>query len=426
MGNTARVGLAALGSIAMTACASYTQFHPTTPAEVAAGSPLGPSYALMPLPNDDDALLGRVLLEVPENGRSLDEVSRPNDCAAKLSPKKEGPLASTFEDGQELAGGGRARAALGAFGFEGDAQTATHFYYKLEVSKRVSQSDTTEYVACCKEKGSCGYGFVSALVYGDGEYATAAESSGSGSVTIPVAGAAGGFVKASVLHKRKVHGFVAALVTVTDAKAAKAITVLGDPAAAGITLDEQSLPDQVRQRFDAQKIVVEPTQGGPVETAYQVRDGNGPITENEFVRRYRALAGSSELDGAEQPRTSVALPILLQVASLAVVGAGIGMFVVAAQPKADDKVAPGATLILAAGVAGLAGGSILLAEAISKRDGRPMEHSINKFDAELYVARYNRLLLRKTVKDTQTRMRDLSASLRPVFSVGFVGVAGTF
>jgi hypothetical protein len=30
------------------------------------------------------------------------------------------------------------------------------FYYKLDVSERVSRTDTTEYVACCKEKGTCG------------------------------------------------------------------------------------------------------------------------------------------------------------------------------------------------------------------------------------------------------------------------------
>ena len=167
-------------------CGAAAPFHPSSPADVAAGSPLGPSYMLVPLPSDDEALLGRVLLDVPDNGRSLEEVSRPNECADKLTPKKEGPLASTFEDAQELSAGGKARAALGAFGFEGDAQTATHFYYKLDVNKRVAQADTTDYVACCKEKGTCGYGFVSTLVYGDGEYATATENSGDAKFNLPI------------------------------------------------------------------------------------------------------------------------------------------------------------------------------------------------------------------------------------------------
>jgi hypothetical protein len=73
---------------ALAGCAAATPFHPTTPGETAAGSPLGPSYILVPLPNDDDSLLGRVLLSPLENGRSLDEVSRPNECADKLTPKK--------------------------------------------------------------------------------------------------------------------------------------------------------------------------------------------------------------------------------------------------------------------------------------------------------------------------------------------------
>ena len=133
-------------------CGGVSQFHPSTPNDATAGgSPLGPLYLLVPLPNDDDLLLGRVLLDVPEKGRSLDEVSRPNACADKLNPRKEGPLAGSFEDAQELSAGGKASAALGAFGFEGDANTATHFHYKLDVNKRVSQSDTNEYVACCKD-----------------------------------------------------------------------------------------------------------------------------------------------------------------------------------------------------------------------------------------------------------------------------------
>ena len=103
-------GLTALSVLA--GCGTMAPFHPTTPNEAAAtGSPLGPSYILVPLPNDDDSLLGRVLLDVPDKGRALDEVSRPNECADKLTPKKEGPIASTFEDGQELAAGGKARPA---------------------------------------------------------------------------------------------------------------------------------------------------------------------------------------------------------------------------------------------------------------------------------------------------------------------------
>ncbi|MGH7281877.1 MAG: hypothetical protein ACRELY_10165, partial [Polyangiaceae bacterium] len=226
----------------------------------------------------------------------MDEVSRPNECANLLTEKKLGPLASTFEDAQELSLGAKARAALGAFGFEGDASLATHFYYKLEVTLRVAQTDTPEYVACCKEKGSCGYGFVSTLIYGEGVYATASEDSARGQVTIPVAGGAGGFVTAKILHRRNVRGYVAALITVTDPQKYKAAGLLGDPAAAGISLTEQTLPAQVKARFDLEKIGLVDSPARDLQFAYVLRDGNGPITENEFVRRYSAITGSDDLN----------------------------------------------------------------------------------------------------------------------------------
>jgi hypothetical protein len=429
---------------------------------VAAGSPLGPSYILVPLPNDDETLLGRVLLELPERGRSLDEVSRPNECADKLTPKKEGPLASTFEDAQELAAGGKARAALGAFGFEGDAQTATHFYYKLDVSKRVAQSDTVEYVTCCKEKGSCGYGFVSALVYGDGQYATAAESSADGSVSFPLAGGAGGFVQARVLHKRSVHGYVAALVTVTDPKASQAITLLGDPAAAGIALTEQSLPGQVKARFEAEKIVIEergctpplinngntcvqPAPGArptPIEFAYVFKDGTGEITENEFVRRYAALTSLSELDSANHARATwaVVLGAILTPIGAAAFAIGVtrpltgcNITPMGACPSNDRQMGgAGLGLLIGGGIVGVWGlGTIGVGLAF--HDGLPSDHVITKFDADLYAAKYNRALLRRTIRDTDTRMHQISGknavpsfTINPVVAPEFTGIVGTF
>ncbi len=411
-------------------CGAAAPFHPATPGEpTAAGSPLGPSYILVALPNNDDSLLGRVLLDVPENGRSLEEVSRPNECADKLTPKKDGPIASTFEDAQELAAGGKARAALGAFGFEGDAQTATHFYYKLDVNRRVAQTDTSEYVACCKDKGTCGYGFISALIFGDGQYATATENSADASIDIPVAGGAGGFVKAKILHKQNVHGYLAALVTITDPAKSKAISVMGDPAAAGIALTEQSLPDQVKARFELQKIRLAAQGSGPQEFAYAFQDGNGTFTENEFVRRYASLTGSSDLDGANRHRNAGAGGGLT-VLGLAGIGASVPIFIASGSQSCNCSVAAlGGTVVAGGGVTALVFGIIDLANG----DGDATEHSITKFDADLYVAKYNRALLRKTIQETKERMQQLSGrndaprfTISPMISPGFTGIVGTF
>ncbi|MGH7281568.1 MAG: hypothetical protein ACRELY_08605, partial [Polyangiaceae bacterium] len=54
-------------------------------------------------------------------------------------------------------------------------------------------------------------------------------------------------------------------------------------------------------------------------------------------------------------------------------------------------------------------GAIFAVNGILFVDGTPADHVISKFDAELYVARYNRALLRRTIEDTQVRMRQLSS-----------------
>jgi hypothetical protein len=404
-------------------------FHPEAQPETTAGSPLGPSYILVPLPDENDDLLGRVLLDAPEKGRSLEEISRPNECADKLTPKKDSPLASTFEDAQELAKGASAELALGSFGFEGDAKTATHFYYKLEVTKRVARTDTTEYVACCKEKGSCGYGFIAALVYGEGQYASASESSASGSVNIPVAGGAGGFVSAKLLHKRSVRGYVAALVTVTDAAKAKAISVIGDPAAVGITLTEQNLPDQIKARFDLQKVTVG---GAYSEFGYTFTDGAGEMTENEFIRRYRATTGSNALDGAQHDHgTGLGVGLVTLGGALILGGGGYGIYYFATNVKDSDKSTQNkAMFAMFGGVVSLCGGLALIlvgGEIIANADGKPSQHAISKLDADLYVAKYNRALLRRTITETREKMKDLSGvQVKPIVSLGFVGLAGSF
>ncbi len=149
------------------------------------------------------------------------------------------------------------------FGLEEDADAATHFYYKLDLERQVTRSATPEYLACCKDKGTCGYGFVSALAYGEGQYATAVENRAEGSFAIPVSGDARGFAKARILHKRNVYGYVAAFVTVPNETKAKAIGILGDPIAARTEATEQDLPEREKARFERQKNSGRGEQPGP-------------------------------------------------------------------------------------------------------------------------------------------------------------------
>jgi hypothetical protein len=441
---------------------------PAAPAAAVAASPLGPSIVLIPRTVADDALLGRVLLDLPENGRSLEEVSRPNDCGDKLGEKKEEPLVRTFENTEELAPGSKARAALGMFGLDENVETATHFYYKIDLEKQTTRAATPEYLACCKDKGTCGYGFISALAYGQGVYASAVESSAEGSVDLPAA--AQGSLKANILQKRYIFGYVAALVTVADGVQEKSVGVLGDQAAARAGLTEHDLTGPAKDRFDAQKIQVVANDRLPAEFAYVFRDGRGEIAENEFVRRYEALTGSTELWGAKKNRHPVRMAYGIAASIAGALLIGVGAYVALATPQSTQVFAtaptpssvPNCDYSSLTGVAGvgyelacssrinpglgeglaITGGVILgsgivglVSFGVLGYDGSKTEHILRKADAERYAANYNQALLRQVSREAVTTPRQPSESgwlaptpvrVLPMVSPGFAGLVGQF
>lgn len=264
-------------------------------------SPLGPSYVLVPLPNEDQGLLGRVLPSLPDAGRSLDEISQPNPCAEHLSPPATTSLLNVFEDAEELSLNASASATLGMFGFRADAGQATHFIYKLQTEKQVHQRDTAEYASCCREK-ACGCGYIAALVYGSGEYASAEEARGSGRVDVAFASGEGS-VGLRVLHRRNVRGYLAAIVRVTERGSEK--RELGPLGFADSAVNLSTTSAQYRQMYDKEKLWV-CTDG--VQRTWAFCDVRGKITENEFVRRYRDTTGSDELDDVEFRRNSITVP----------------------------------------------------------------------------------------------------------------------
>jgi hypothetical protein len=454
---TLRLGLTLLAATLVACGAPPTPRSASRSGGSAGASPLGPSYVLIPLPTEDDALLGRILPEMPTEGRSLEETARANPCLAKLSDAKATPLASSFEDAQELSFGAKAKALLGTFGFSGDAERATHFVYKLETSKRLARGDTAEYDACCKDKG-CGYGYVSALIYGEGEYATGEESRTSAGVDVAMV-SAGGSAKLKVLHRRKVKGFLAAVVTVTDRSKGQ-LGALGVAAAAGIT--ETGVPETVKVLYEKDKISVAST-----GTEYTFRDGRGvTITENEFVRRFGRVTGSDELDDVNRRRNPISFytsgGLTAVSLGLAVGGfmnlkrycqpsdfeSGVGITtdctIVDPGPRADDsrddhavrydksaKTTNAAGIAAAVvGTAGTVGFGTWFLVALFKGDGKPGEHFLGDRDAVLYTDRYNRALLRKTVKDVQSshakESRFDGLEVRPSIGLGTFGLEGRF
>ncbi len=434
----------ALTTISLVGCGPVLP-RPKRAASASNGNPLGGSYLLVPLPSEDPALLGRVLKQLPEPGRALEEIARPNPCADELEDAKEVPSANQFEFAEELAVGGKARAMLGNFGFSAEVERATHFVYKLETQKRVAQTDTSAYVECCKEKG-CGYGFISALIYGEGEYSTGQETSASGSVNVLSVASAGGTARLKILNKRKVKGWLAVLVTITDDQKRGQLGPLGTAASVGIT--ESTVGETVKKLYEKDKLSVKGSGDD-----FVLVDGRGEeISENAFVARFSNVTGSDELDELNRRRntTSTAISGGLTALGLGTMVAGILMTsterpcepadypgnshcTVRVNGKAtrydkngvtvgSENEALGWALAISGGAVAAGFGSWFIFELVSG-DGGTDDHYMTDREAVLYVEQYNRALLRKTVKDVQkshkqgVRGPSLRARLNPTGAV---------
>jgi hypothetical protein len=437
------VPILAIGAVACAATPTPRIAATTQSANQATGAALGPSYVLIPLPSDDDSILGRVLDDTPQPGHSLDETSRANPCDDKLSPPKASDADASFQDAQDLSQSASARAAVGIFGFHGDLSTATHFLYTLTTTRRESRIDTADYAACCKEKG-CGIGYVSALIYGNGQYATGQQTSASGGANVSIFGSGDGQVAMNVLEKRDVKGWLAALVTITDPAHAKALGPLGIAQAAGIT--ESTVPQQVKDIYVHNTMQID---GQGEKYTFKLASGE-TLTENEFVGKYHDVTGSTELDDINTRRNwgTVALWGGLAALSTGVIVLGVTKLtrpcVDTDAPFASESGCQGSTPsmwggtydpnkttsssvgipIIIVGAAGLIGTGIPLMFALGRPNGSPTSHYLTDADARIYANRYNHALLQKTVRDVQSSTGSITVT--PTIGMGTLGVAGTF
>jgi hypothetical protein len=173
---------------------------------------------LVAVPSENADLLGRVFVRPPDSSFTLEEQSAPNPCAEALSAAAPADMRNHYENAIDVSASAEGRALLGAYGFSGEAASASHLLYKITTAKKLTRLDTTPYVECCKTH-ECGWGYVSALVYGEGEYVSARSSRASGTAQYQLITAQG---KASyeALDKKQIHGWLAAVLTAHDRKTA--------------------------------------------------------------------------------------------------------------------------------------------------------------------------------------------------------------
>jgi hypothetical protein len=184
-------------------------------------NPLGPSFWIIPVPSDDDALLGRTFARPPDASLTLEEQSAPNPCADKLAERRDSQMTNHYENAINTNTSAKAGGILALYGFSAEVGKATHLLYKVNTSTKITRLDTAEYQACCKEKG-CGWGYIASLVKGDGEYAAGSEATAqvSGNYSVVTGGVSRSY---AVSNKKNIKGYIAAiLVAHNRAEAAQA------------------------------------------------------------------------------------------------------------------------------------------------------------------------------------------------------------
>jgi hypothetical protein len=201
-------GLLGLGALIGAGGASGCGVHSAYDAQ--RDNPLGPSFWIVPVPSDDDALLGRTFARPPSTSLTLEEQSSPNPCADKLAPMRESAMTNHYENAIETKTSANAGGLLALYGFNAEVGKATHLIYKVDTTAKITRLDTSEYQACCKEKG-CGWGYIASLVKGSGEYVAGTEVNAqvSGNYSVVSAGVARSF---SALNKKNIKGYIAAII----------------------------------------------------------------------------------------------------------------------------------------------------------------------------------------------------------------------
>ena len=170
------------------------------------------AFRMMPVPSEDDSILGRILMTEPQGASSFEAEARPNPCEAALETASEYPLVQEIHRAQELGAGGEARAVLSGFGFSGSVSNDTHLVFDLTTSRKLVRRDTTEYLACCREH-DCGFGYVSTLVYGEGEYASGRSTRVAAEADYIGLAGGGASVNVAATERKRVKGWVLAVVT---------------------------------------------------------------------------------------------------------------------------------------------------------------------------------------------------------------------
>ena len=170
------------------------------------------SFRMVSVPGEDTSVLGRILVAEPAAGSSFEAEARPNPCGKHLEQVSEHALVQEIHRAQELGVAVDAKATLQGFGFSAGVAEDTHLVFDLTTTKKLVRRDTMDYLTCCQQH-DCGFGYVSTLVYGQGEYASGRATRVEGEADYLGLAGGGSKVNVAASERKQVQGWVLAVVT---------------------------------------------------------------------------------------------------------------------------------------------------------------------------------------------------------------------
>ena len=190
---------------------------PTNPKGVMqAAESLGPDALLVPIPSEDDTLVGKV--QIPRQKDSFTEADfQANPCAEHLKIhdfKAERMVRDTRRFSTDLSGS----AVVQVVKIGAAISQVTDYQYEFNVSRKLVADDTVDYAQCCSRlRGGCGSHFVRELYYGDGVYRLLRNVKAGVSAGVPLLAEASAQTQYGVLGEQRFRGFFAYKVKETPA-----------------------------------------------------------------------------------------------------------------------------------------------------------------------------------------------------------------
>ncbi len=181
-----------------------------------AADSLGDDALLIPIPSEDDTLIGKV--QIPRQKAQLTEVDfQANPCLKQLT-LKDFKAERVVRDTRRFQTDINGSAIIQVVQVGASLSQVTDYQYEFSVSRKLVADDTVEYAQCCARlRGGCGNHFVRELYYGEGVYRLLRNIKAGVSAGVPLLAQGSAEAQYGVLGEQRFRGFFAYKIKETPA-----------------------------------------------------------------------------------------------------------------------------------------------------------------------------------------------------------------